>query len=318
MVFVHVQLGADMTFTDLLILGAGPAGYTSAIYASRAGMRTILLTGPQPGGQLVTTTDVENFPGYPQGIKGPEMMNDFFTQAERFGTIIQDSTATAVTTNPSGGFDVTLDGDPIHASALVVATGATAKRLGTHGEDQYFGRGVSSCATCDGFFFRDKNVVVIGGGDTAMEEALYLSKLCKHVTVVNRTATYKASVVMLDRAHTMANISFLENLRVMQILGDETKVTGVNFYDPQNTISFMQIDGVFVAIGHSPNSAIVANLVDLDANGYIKTVPGSTVTRTHGLFAAGDVADPRYRQAITAAGTGCMAALDAETYLQSV
>ncbi|MCS7153733.1 MAG: thioredoxin-disulfide reductase [Bacteroidia bacterium] len=303
-----------MTY-DVAIIGSGPAGYTAAIYAARAGLKLILIAGPEPGGQLTKTSEVENFPGYPNGILGPEMMEDFRKQAERFGTpIIYDMVEKAeLRTSPkvlwlSGG-------DEIHAEAVIIATGSSPKWLGLEAERRLYGAGVSACAVCDGFFYRGQPVAVVGGGDTACEEALYLSKLCSEVHMLVRRDEMRASKVMQDRVKNTPNIHIHWNTVTVDILG-ERFVEGVRV---QNRLTgeekVIPIKGFFVAIGHQPNTEIFRGQVDLDAQGYIITKPKSTETNLEGVFAAGDVQDPVYRQAITAAASGCMAALDAERWL---
>jgi thioredoxin reductase (NADPH) len=304
-----------MERVNCLIIGSGPAGYTAAIYASRANLKPILYQGIQPGGQLTITTEVENYPGYADGVQGPEMMVDFEKQAKRMGADIRFGLATKVdfTVQP---YKVQIDdGDWIEAYSVIIATGASAKWLGLESEQRLNGFGVSACAVCDGFFFRGKEVAIVGAGDTAAEEALYLSKLCTNVHMLIRRDAMRASKVMQERVLNTPNIKVYWNTDTDEILGDKT-VTGVriknNKTDETNTIP---VNGFFVAIGHQPNSEIFKGVIDMDDAGYIKTVPGTSKTNVEGVFAAGDVQDKIYRQAVTAAGSGCMAALDAERYL---
>lgn len=300
---------------DCLIIGSGPAGYTAAIYAARAGLKPVLYTGPQPGGQLTITTDVENYPGYPDGITGPEMMMDFEKQAKRFGTDVRYGMATAVNFS-NGQRKVTIDEKyEIEAEAVIISTGASAKWLGLPGEERLNGRGVSACAVCDGFFFRGQDVVVVGAGDTAAEEASYLAKLCRKVTVLVRRDEMRASNIMQKRLMSLTNVEILWHTETVEILGEE-EVEGVKIVNNQTgQESVLDVTGFFVAIGHKPNTDIFAGQIDMDAAGYIKTVKGSTYTNVEGVFACGDAQDAIYRQAVTAAGTGCMAALDTERYL---
>ena len=298
-----------------LIIGSGPAGYTAAIYASRANLKPVMYTGIEPGGQLMQTTDVENFPGYPTGIMGPEMMEDFKKQAERFGTDIRFGIATKV--ELKGDIKVVHfdDGTSVEAYTVIIATGASAKWLGLPSEKRLNGNGVSACAVCDGFFFRNQEVALVGGGDTACEEALYLSKLCKNVHMLVRKDHFRASKIMQDRVLNTPNIHVYWNSETAEILGD-TVVTGLQIKNVlTGAITEVAITGFFVAIGHQPNTKIFEGQIDLDEQGYIVTKSGSAKTNIEGDFAAGDVQDRHYRQAITAAGTGCMAALDAERYL---
>jgi thioredoxin reductase (NADPH) len=298
-----------------LIIGSGPAGYTAAIYAARANLSPVLYEGLQPGGQLTTTTDVENFPGYPDGITGPEMMEDLKKQAARFGTDIRFGLATGsdLSTSP---FKITVDSSRvIQADSLIIATGATAKYLGLESERKYMGSGVSACATCDGFFYKNQDVAVVGGGDTAAEEALYLSGICRKVYLIIRKDHMRASIVMQERVLNKKNIVVLFEHITREILGDETGVTGVLLINSKGEEVRIDVTGFFVAIGHLPNSSIFREYLETDEVGYIKTIPGSTKTNVDGVFACGDVMDPHYRQAVTAAGTGCMAAMDAERYL---
>ena len=298
-----------------LIIGSGPAGYTAAIYTSRANLQPVLYEGIEPGGQLTTTTDVENFPGYPDGVSGQQMMADMRRQAERFGTEIRTGTATRVDL-ASRPFHVVIDGEKeIRAESLIIATGASARYLGLPSETKFRGMGVSACATCDGFFYRKKDVAVVGGGDTACEEATYLASICRQVYLIVRKPYLRASKAMQERVMNTPNIKVLFEHNTAEVLGDETGVTGALLRDNKGTETKIDIAGFFVAIGHHPNTEIFADQLELDAEGYIKTVAGSSRTSVEGVFAAGDVQDPHYRQAITAAGSGCMAALDCERFL---
>ncbi len=300
---------------NILILGSGPAGYTAAIYAARAGMNPVLYHGAQPGGQLTITNDVENYPGYPDGVRGPEMMIDFQKQAERFGTDVRIGMATSVDFNTYPRKVVIDESHVVSANAVIIATGASAKWLGLPSEQRLNGRGVSACAVCDGFFFRNQEVAVVGGGDTACEEASYLSKLCKKVYMIVRKNEFRASLIMQKRVLNSANIEVLWNSETLEILGED-EVEGVKLHNNETkTTSTLAIQGFFVAIGHQPNTGIFKDFLNLDDSGYIQTVPGTTLTNTEGVFAAGDAQDNVYRQAVTAAGTGCMAALDAEKFI---
>ena len=301
-----------------LIIGSGPAGYTAAIYASRANLSPVLYEGMEPGGQLTTTTEVENFPGYPAGITGPDLMVDLKTQAERFGTDVRFGVATA-TDLTSSPYKVTIDGEKIiEADTIIISTGASAKYLGIPDEQKYAGSGVSACATCDGFFYRKKTVAVVGGGDTACEEGLYLSGLASKVYLIVRKSALRASKIMQDRVIKNPKIEVLFEHETLELTG-EGVVQGANLVkrkgQPDEEKVHIDIDGFFLAIGHRPNSAIFKPWIDTDEVGYIKTVPGTPRTNIPGVFASGDVADPHYRQAITAAGTGCQAAIEAERYL---
>lgn len=304
-----------------LIIGSGPAGYTAAIYAARANMNPVLYQGTQPGGQLTTTNEVENFPGYPDGITGPEMMIQLQQQAQRFGTDVRDGWVTKVDfSGPTHKVWVN-DEKEIHCDTVIISTGASAKYLGLPSEQHYLkmGGGVSACAVCDGFFYRNQEVVIVGAGDSACEEAHYLSKLCKKVTMLVRSENFRASKIMEDRVRNTANIEILLNTETVEVLGDGQVVSGVMV---SNNVTKEQREipatGFFVAIGHKPNTDIFNGFLELDETGYIINVPGSSKTNVEGVFVAGDAADHVYRQAITAAGTGCMAALDAERYLASV
>jgi thioredoxin reductase (NADPH) len=300
-----------------LIIGSGPAGYTAAIYAARANMKPVLYQGIQPGGQLTITTEVENYPGYADGIQGPEMMVDFEKQAARMGADIRFGLATKVdfSTQP---FKVWIDEEKlIEADAVIIATGASAKWLGLESEQRLNGYGVSACAVCDGFFFRGKEVAIVGAGDTAAEEALYLSKLCTTVHMIVRRHQMRASKVMQDRVLNTANIKVYWDSETDEVIGEKTvsavRIKNVKTGDKQEIL----VSGFFVAIGHQPNSDIFKGYLDMDEAGYIKTIPGTSKTNIEGVFASGDVQDKIYRQAVTAAGTGCMAALDAERYLSA-
>jgi thioredoxin reductase (NADPH) len=304
-----------------LIIGSGPAGYTAAIYASRANLAPVLYEGIQPGGQLTTTTEVENFPGYPEGITGPELMEDLKKQAIRFGTDVRYGHASA-TDLSAAPYKVIIDGEKtIEAETIIISTGATAKYLGLPDEQKYAGMGVSACATCDGFFYRKKVVAVVGGGDTACEESLYLSGLAKHVYLIVRKPFLRASKVMQDRVFKSTNITVLFEHNTLGLFG-ENGVEGAHLVkragQPDEEKVDIAIDGFFLAIGHKPNSDIFKPWIETDEIGYIKTVPDSTRTNVPGVFAAGDVADPHYKQAITAAGSGCKAAIEAERYLSEL
>jgi thioredoxin reductase (NADPH) len=300
---------------NCLIIGAGPAGYTAAIYAARANLKPVLYTGLQPGGQLMTTTDVENYPGYPDAVTGPKMMDDFQKQAERVGADVRFGLVTKVDFSEKV-HKVWIDEETeIHANSIIIATGAEAKWLGIPSEKKLNGSGVSACAVCDGFLFKGKEVALVGAGDTACEEALYLSNLCPHVHMIVRSDKMRASKIMQNRVIEKANITIYWNSETEEILG-EHKVEGVRLKNNQtNEISEIKVEGFFVAIGHKPNSDIFKDYLEMDATGYLKTIPGCTKTNIAGVFAAGDVQDNVYRQAVTSAGSGCMAALDAERYL---
>lgn len=304
-----------------LIIGSGPAGYTAAIYAARADLHPVMYTGMEPGGQLTTTTEVENFPGYPNGISGPEMMEELKAQAERFGTDVRFGMATAVEFNEhkGGWHKVIIDGSKeIHAHTVIIATGASAKYLGLESEKKYMGSGVSACAVCDGFFYRGQDVAIVGGGDTAAEEATYLAKLCTKVYMIVRKDELRASKAMQNRVFNTPNIEVLWNTETEEVMGDQV----VNAVRVKNLITGekreLAVTGFFVAIGHKPNTDIFKGQLDMNDVGYLITKPGSTQTRMPGVFASGDAQDHIYRQAVTAAGTGCMAALDAERYLAEV
>lgn len=299
----------------VLIIGSGPAGYTSAIYTSRANLQPVLYEGIEPGGQLTTTTEIENFPGYPDGVDGNQMMADMRRQAERFGAVIRSGTVTSVDL-ASRPFHVIIDGTKeIKAESLIIATGATAKYLGLPSEVKFRGQGVSACATCDGFFYRRKNVAVVGGGDTACEEATYLASLCRKVYLIVRKPHLRASKAMQQRVTNTENIEVLFDHNTAEILGDDSGVTAALLRQSDGTERKIDIAGFFLAIGHHPNTELFADQLRLDTEGYIKVEPGSSKTSVEGVFAAGDVKDPHYRQAVTAAGSGCMAALDCERFL---
>jgi len=304
---------------ECLIIGSGPAGYTAAIYAARADMKPVMYAGMQPGGQLTITTEVENYPGYPDGIQGPLMMENFRKQAERLGTDIRYGMITSVDFNGKAPFKVIADEkNEIIADSIIIATGASAKWIGIPSEQRLNGKGVSACAVCDGFFFRGKDVAIVGGGDTACEEALYLAKLCTKVYMIVRRDEFRASKAMQHRVETTANIEILYNSLTDEILGDNV-VNGVRVLNRiTNEKREIAIQGFFVAIGHEPNTGIFKGFLDMDDAGYLKTVPGSTHTNIDGVFACGDAQDKIYRQAVTAAGSGCMAALDAERYLSAL
>ena len=300
-----------------LIIGSGPAGYTAAIYTARAGLNPVLYEGITPGGQLTTTTEIENFPSHPEGIDGNELMSRMRAQAERFGTDIRFG---AVTKAELGArpFVITIDGDKqIEAESVIICTGATAKYLGLPSEERFKGMGVSACATCDGFFYRKKDVAVVGGGDTACEEATYLAGLCRQVYLIVRKPYLRASQAMQERVQNTPNIEVLFELNTAEILGDESGVTGVRVRHNNGTEREIELSGIFMAIGHHPNTELFAGQVELDEQGYIVTKDGSSRTNIEGVFAAGDVQDPHYRQAITAAGSGCRAALDCERFLKA-
>ncbi len=304
-----------------LIIGSGPAGYAAAIYAARADLKPIVYTGMQMGGQLTTTTEVDNYPGYPKGTDGTAMMDDFKNQAERFGTDIRFGMATEVEFSKEiGGLHkVTIDGSKlVEADTVIISTGATAKYLGIESEQRLIGGGVSACATCDGFFYKGQEVVVIGAGDTAAEEATYLSNICKKVTILVRKDYMRASKAMQHRVTKTENIEVMYNTELDEVLGDQV-VEGVRvFNNISNEKTQLDVTGVFVAIGHKPNTEIFKGILDMDEVGYLITKGKSTKTNLPGVFAAGDVQDNEYRQAVTAAGTGCMAALDSERYLGSL
>lgn len=300
---------------NCVIIGSGPAGYTAAIYAARANMNPVLYTGQEPGGQLMITTDVENYPGYPDGIMGPQMMEDFRKQAERFGTTIHYELINKVDFTGPVHKLWTEGGEEIHAHTVIIATGASAKWLGLESETRLMNKGVSACAVCDGFFFRGKEVAIVGGGDTAAEEATYLSKLSPKVHMLVRRDEFRASKIMQERVLNAPTIQVHWNTEAIEILGDEM-VNGVRVKNNKtNEESIIPVEAFFVAIGHKPNTDLFSNWLDMNEAGYLNTIPGSTKTNIPGVFASGDAQDHVYRQAVTAAGTGCMAALDAERYL---
>lgn len=302
---------------DFIIIGAGPAGYTAAVYAARAGHAPLLFEGDQPGGQLTTTTEIENFPGFPRGTMGPELMAAMRDQAARFGTELVAASVTEVDFS-SRPFRVTAGDRVEEAKAIIVATGASARRLGLDSEKALYGKGISACATCDGFFFKGKHVVVVGGGDAAMEEATYLTRFADAVTVLVRGDKLRASRIMQEKAEANPKVNFKYNVSVVEILGVEAgHVTGVRLREAgSGEESDFACGGVFVAIGHDPNTGFLKGKIELDELGYVVVKPGSTATSVPGVFACGDVADRHYRQAITAAGTGCMAAIDAQRFIE--
>jgi thioredoxin reductase (NADPH) len=301
---------------NVLIIGSGPSGYTAGIYAARANLKPVLYQGLEPGGQLTTTTEVENFPGYPEGVTGPVMMEDLKAQAERFGTDVRWGIITEVDFSKRPFIAHADDGTLLEANAVIIATGATAKYLGLESETAFKGRGVSACATCDGFFYKGMDVAVVGGGDTAAEEASYLAGLCNKVYMIVRKPYLRASKAMQKRAEETPNIEILYEHETREIVGNEDGVEGAVLWNKkENKEVRIDIKGFFTAIGHEPQSAIFKDYLELDEQGYIKTVPGTSHTNIPGVFACGDVQDTTYRQAITAAGSGCMAALDAERFL---
>jgi thioredoxin reductase (NADPH) len=307
-----------MEHVRCLIIGSGPAGYTAAIYAARADLKPVMYQGLQPGGQLTITTEVENFPGYPKGITGPLMMEEFEEQAARFGTDVRFGVVTRVDFSKRPFTVEADDGKTITADTVIIATGASAKWLGLESEKKFMGQGVSGCATCDGFFYRGQDVAIVGGGDTAAEEATYLAKLCKKVYLIHRRGELRASKAMQHKVFNTANIEMIWDSVPEEVLGDQTGVTGLRTRNVKTGESRdLNVMGFFVAIGHKPNTEIFAGQVEMTPQGYIKTVPGSATTSVEGVFACGDVQDHYYRQAVTAAGTGCMAAIEAERFLGS-
>lgn len=309
-------MSQDTEHVKCLIIGSGPAGYTAAIYAARADLKPVLYTGMLAGGQLTQTTDVENFPGYPNGIMGPEMMEDFRKQAERFGTDIRFGYVSSVDFSSHPHKVVVDEVKTITADTVIISTGASAKWLGLESEQKFNGFGVSACAVCDGFFFRGQDIAIVGAGDTAAEEATYLAKLCRKVYMLVRRDEFRASKAMVTRVQNTPNIEILYNTETKEILGNETGVNGVAvFNNKTGEEQTLDVTGFFVAIGHHPNTDIFKGVIDMDETGYILTKPGTTQTNIEGVFCCGDAQDNVYRQAVTAAGTGCMAALDAERYL---
>jgi len=309
-------LGDFMDTRKVIIIGGGPAGYTAAIYTSRAGLEPLLIEGSQPGGQLMITTGVDNYPGFPDGAQGPTLMADMKKQCERFGTTIVTNEVTKVDLS-NRPFKIEVGSDSYLAETLIIATGATARWLGLESEQKLQGKGVSACATCDGFFFKDQVVMVVGGGDTAIEEALFLTRFAKEVHVIHRRDQLRASDYMQKAAFNNDKINFIWDSVVEDILDvSKDKVTGVKLKNVKtDEITEHECDGVFIAIGHKPNSDLFKGQLDLDENGYLKTKPDRTATNIEGVFAAGDIQDPYYRQAVTAAGSGCMAAIEAERFL---
>lgn len=299
----------------VLIIGSGPAGYTAAIYAARAGLKPVLVTGGEPGGQLTTTNDVENFPGYPDGINGPEMMMQLQAQAERFGTEVRFGLATSVDFSGYPHKVIIDNNHDVTAQSVIIATGASARYLGLDSEKKLHGKGVSACAICDGFFYKDLPVAVVGGGDSAAEEATYMANLCPKVYLIVRRDELRASTIMQQRVLNTKNIEVLWNSETLEVLGEE-EVTGARLINNKTNEEYeIDIKGFFVAIGHTPNTAIFKDYLEMDDTGYLKVIPGTSKTSIEGVFVAGDAADKVYRQAVTAAGTGCMSALDAEKFL---
>lgn len=306
-----------MEHIKCLIIGSGPAGFTAAIYAARAALAPVVYEGIEAGGQLTMTTDIDNFPGYPDGVGGQAMMNDLRRQAERFGTQVRSGIVTAVDTSHRP-FKVTLDGGAtLEAEAIIVATGASAKYLGLPSEQAFRGRGVSACATCDGFFYRKQDVAVVGGGDTACEEATYLASICRKVYLIVRKPYLRASKAMQERVFSTPNIEVLFEHNTVEVVGDEMGVTGVKVRNGEGKEYTIDISGFFLAIGHHPNTELFDGKLEMDEAGYIRTAPDCSRTSVEGIFAAGDCRDPHYRQAIVAAGSGCIAALDCERFLAS-
>jgi len=313
---INTTMGENIENVRCLIIGSGPAGYTAAIYAARADLKPLIYQGMQPGGQLTITTEVDNYPVYPDGVQGPEMMEQLRKQAERFGTVVRFGLITRVDFSQRPFKAEADDGKTILAETVIVATGASANWLGLESEKKYMGQGVSGCATCDGFFYRGQDVAIVGGGDTAAEESTYLAKLCKKVYLIHRRNEFRASKAMQHKVFNTSNIEVLWESIPEEVLGDENGVNGLRVRNVKTgEIRNLEITGFFVAIGHKPNTEIFLGQLELDAMGYVKTIPGSTKTSVEGVFAAGDVQDHYYRQAVTAAGTGCMAAIEAERFL---
>ncbi len=306
---------AEKAHRRVIILGSGPAGYTAAIYAARANLRPVLIQGVEPGGQLMTTTDVDNWPGEAEGIQGPELMDKMKRQAERFNTEVQLDHINA-TNLSQWPFTLFADQGTYTCNALIIATGASAKYLGLPSEEAFKGKGVSACATCDGFFYKGQKVMVVGGGDSAVEEALFLANIAERVTVIHRRDTFRAEAIMQDKLFARENIDVLWNTELEEVLGDETGVTGARARNNQTgAAQELDVQGVFIAIGHKPNTDIFGDALVMDDGGFIQTAPDSTATNVPGVFASGDVQDKVFRQAVTAAGTGCMAAMEAEKWL---
>ncbi len=302
----------------VIILGTGPAGYTAAIYAARANLNPVVIEGDEPGGQLMLTTEVENFPGFPEGIMGPDLMDAMKKQAERFGARFVWGNAHSVDLSKRPYRVIMADNSTYEAESLIISTGASAKLLEIPGESELIGHGVSTCATCDGFFFKDKRIIVVGGGDSAMEEATFLTRYASEVTIVHRRDTLRASKVMQDRAHNNAKIKWVMNATPLEVLGEQNRVTGLKIkHNDSGKTEVLHTEGLFVSIGHRPNTAFLGGQLKTDKVGYLVIDPQTTQTNIPGVFACGDVADSRYRQAITAAGTGCRAAMDAERWLEA-
>jgi thioredoxin reductase (NADPH) len=305
-----------MEHYDVIIIGGGPAGFSAGVYTARANLSTIMFEGPQPGGQLTTTTEVENYAGFANGIDGNKLMSEMRDQAVRFGVVDKFEIITSVDFSKQPYVVTSSSGDSYEGKTIIIATGASARYLGLESEERMKGRGVTACATCDGFFYKEKEVIVIGGGDSAMEEATFLTKFASKVTIINRSESFKASPIMYDRANNNPKITILKNKVIEEVLGDKA-VTGVMLKDTvTGELAEFPCQGMFLAIGHNPNTALFKGVLEMDEVGYLKTAADSTATQLPGVFAAGDVQDKRYRQAITAAGTGCMAALEAQWYIE--